>query len=105
MKNDDEIDNLIEQLKTLQLQQQTVINRIEAVRNRERRAAANNRGGTNVEGTVAFTIGDRVRILNPSRFQANRGTIIRIGDRITVQTATGNKIVRAPKNLVLDNVL
>jgi hypothetical protein len=54
--------------------------------------------------TREFEIGDRVRIMNPRRLQANRGKIVRIGaSRITVEAKNGTTIVRAPKNLYFDN--
>jgi predicted transcriptional regulator len=53
--------------------------------------------------TREFAIGDRVRIKNPRILQPQRGRIVKIGiNRITVQTNLGTKIVRAPKNLVLE---
>jgi len=48
-----------------------------------------------------FAIGDYVTVKNPNPFQANKGTITKIGNkRITVTTLSGQKIVRAPKNLL-----
>jgi hypothetical protein len=45
-----------------------------------------------------------VRIKNPNRFQTDRGMITNIGaKRITVQTRSGTKILRAPKNLTIDD--
>ena len=50
----------------------------------------------------AFSIGDYVAIKNPNPFQVNTGTITKIGKRrITVTTPTGQKILRAPKNLTI----
>jgi hypothetical protein len=44
-----------------------------------------------------FAIGDRVRIRNPKRNQANRGVISTItASRVTVQAANGTKILRVP---------
>jgi hypothetical protein len=62
------------------------------------------RDGYTIEARVPeFVIGDKVRIKNPTRFQANRGVMTKIGSsRITVQTKSGNKILRAPKNLILE---
>jgi small-conductance mechanosensitive channel len=56
------------------------------------------------DATREFAIGDRVQIKNPGRYQASGGTIAKIGaNRITVRTASGSKILRAPKNLLLTN--
>jgi hypothetical protein len=50
-----------------------------------------------------FIVGDRDRMKNPGGFQVTRCTIIKIGtSRITVQAQNGTKIVRAPKNLILE---
>jgi hypothetical protein len=54
--------------------------------------------------TRELAIGDRVRILNPGVFQTDRGIVIKVGlSRITIQTKSGAKIVRAQKNIVIDN--
>ncbi len=47
-------------------------------------------------------IGDRVTILTTGRFRVKKDTIcivIKIGERVTVKTPTGTKIVRAAHNL------
>jgi hypothetical protein len=50
-----------------------------------------------------FVIGDRVRIRNPGVLQPKRGRIAKIGTtRITVQSDSGKKIIRAAKNLILE---
>jgi hypothetical protein len=106
MNNDnDEVQELIRQLKSLQLQQTVLLTRLERARNTEARrdTADDTRVDVN-ETTREFAIGDRVRIKNPNRFQADRGTITKIGaSRITVQTRSGAKITRAPKNLIIDD--
>jgi hypothetical protein len=66
MKNKDEIQCLMAQLKDVQLQQTMIINCLEAARDREARAEARRR----------FAMGDRVQITNPNRFQANRGSLV-----------------------------
>jgi hypothetical protein len=55
------------------------------------------------EGNVArqFVVGDEVRITNPRRLQAAKGTITKIGKRITVEARNGSTIVRLAKNLTL----
>jgi hypothetical protein len=91
MNNNNEIENIILQLKSLQLQQTELLVRLERARETEtgtnRTSSGTNTARTNViSETREFTIGDRVRIKNPNRFQADRGTIVKIGaSRITVQ--------------------
>jgi hypothetical protein len=52
--------------------------------------------------TVEFATGDRVIVKNPNLFQADRGKITKIRNkRITLTTQSGSKILRTPKNLVL----
>jgi transcription antitermination factor NusG len=108
MTNDnDDIQDLITQLKDLQLQQAELIVRLERARGRESRATAGTAaraGDSEPRETRELAIGDRVRIKNPGPFQANRGVIIKIGtSRITVRTRSGSKIIRAPKNLTTDD--
>ena len=95
-----EVRDLVLQLQQLNIRQTELIGRLNELT-----------GGRDEETRVPidtepreFEIGDTVRILNPSRFQANRGVIVRIGaNRITVQPPNGSKIVRAAKNLVLED--
>ena len=99
---------IIQRLKALQLQQAELIVRLEEARERE------NKKGVDVQITVdqvtdtpatvietrEIAIGDRVKIRNPNPFQQDNGTVIKVGkSRITVQTKTGGKILRAAKNL------
>ena len=63
--------------------------------------AGNQTTGTHIR-VREFSIGDKVKILNPGPLQAKTGTIIRIGvgtNRITVLAEDGTKIVRASSNL------
>jgi transcription antitermination factor NusG len=86
-----EIEDLIAELKLLQVRQRQVLARLEEAQqeNKEKRA---------------LKVGDRVIILNPNRNQENRGVIITIGaSRVTILTATQRRISRAPKNLLLDD--
>jgi hypothetical protein len=55
------------------------------------------------EGNVArqFVVGNEVRITNPRRLQAAKGTITKIGKRITVEARNRSTIVRLAKNLTL----
>jgi hypothetical protein len=118
--NNDDVQDLIIQLRSLQLRQTDLIGRLERARRRESRANATSENAVlstyetreetrrssvdNDETTHGFALGDRVRITNPSRFQSNRGTVVKIGPkRITVETRSGSKILRAPKNLIIDH--
>jgi hypothetical protein len=116
MNNDnDEVQHIIHQLKSLQIQQTALILRLERARDRETRTGSDHEARTNVAETRAsivanvvepreFVIGDRVRIKNPNLFQTDRGTITKIGaSRITVRTRSGTKIIRAPKNLIIED--
>jgi hypothetical protein len=123
MRND-EAQDLITQLNRLQLQQTELFARLEkAIRDEDaqtrgvRKEDAQTREVAHeieVEQTrefviahgiaqiVEFAIGDRVIVKNPNLFQADRGKITKIGNkRITLTTQSGSKILRAPKNLVL----
>jgi hypothetical protein len=98
--SNDEVQDLIKQLKNLQLQQTELLVRLERARGDEVRAGVYDEEES---GTRKFAIGDKVRIKNPTRFQADQGVITKIGpNRVTVHTKTGSKILRAPKNLILE---
>ena len=57
----------------------------------------------NKDSTRKFVTGESVRIKNPGPLQANTGTIVKIGtNRITVKTKNGEKIIRAAKNLAVE---
>ena len=100
MSKDSEILDIARQLQGLQLQQATLISRLTSLTEPDepdtppppKKAAA----------TRELAVGDKVRIRNPRILQEARGKISRIGLRITVMTPKGNTIVRAPKNLVLE---
>jgi hypothetical protein len=108
MRNDD-VQDLISQLTRLQLQQTDLLARLDTavqVQNTllgtpdetEPFARAALIGGEPTRRN--FEVGDKVTISNPNLFQANEGTITKIGKkRITVTTASGQKIVCAPKNI------
>ena len=86
--------NLIERIVTSyrQLQQETQDRAIqqEVLQNH------NNENNENNE----LQIGDRVRILNPKRFQETTGIISKIGhNRVTITPRRGIKIVRHPNNV------
>ena len=104
-----EIQEIIQKLKALQLLQAELIVRLEEARERENKKGVDvlqitvdqvtDTPATVIE-TREIAIGDRVKIRNPNPFQQDNGTVIKVGKcRITVQTKTGGKILRAAKNL------
>jgi hypothetical protein len=103
--NEEEIKNIVDQLQRLQLEQTELLTRLEHL-NEETggrdETTARAAGPTSRNPKRELAIGDSVRIKNPTFLQANKGTITKINlatDRITVQTSSGAKIVRASKNL------
>jgi hypothetical protein len=102
MSGNSEVQDLIAELTRLQLRQTEVIGRLTRLtetQHRETRTVSPHRS-TLPEPTRKFAIGDRVRITNPRPFQVTTGLVQKIGTRrITVRTASGSNIVRAPKNL------
>jgi hypothetical protein len=123
MRND-EVQDLISQLNRLQLQQTELFARLEKAigdKDAQTRGVGKEDAQTRevaheieveqtrefaiaheVAQTREFAIGDRVIIKNPNLFQTDRGKITKIGNkRITLTTQSGSKILRAPKNLVL----
>ncbi len=118
MRNEDDVQDLISQLNQLQLQQTELFARLEkAIGDKDAQTRRVGREVANIievaqtrEFVVAhevaqtgeFAIGDRVIVKNPNPFQTDRGKITKIGKkRITLTTQSGSKILRAPKNLVL----
>jgi hypothetical protein len=102
MDRDQEIQDIVNQLGRLQIQQSNLLQRLGRLNESE----DNDNNATPPPITTArvFAVGDRVRIKNPGLLQPVRGTIIKIGKtRITVEARNGTKIVRAPKNLILEN--
>jgi hypothetical protein len=94
MRKNDDVQDIVSQLRNLQLQQATLISRLERL----------SESGTAAHTDTAreFAIGDWVKINNPGLFKATKGKIVRIGaTRITVESTGGKKIVRSPKNLTL----
>ena len=112
MKNDD-IDDIIDQLNTLHIRQTDLLLCLEKARVAERNPDANEVVSTTtpvgptaskapIETTREFAIGDQGKVRNPNPFQSDKGKMVRIGKmRITVQTKSGSKTQRAPKNLSL----
>jgi hypothetical protein len=99
---EDDIKDIVDQLQRLQIRQDVLLARLGELSGSHKVPAQATR--VPPDTPRGLDIGDRVRIRNPGRFQANRGTIIRIGtSRITVQARNGSKIIRAPHNLYLDD--
>jgi hypothetical protein len=100
MSRDEDVRDIITQLRALQLQQTELISRLE----RSSTSGVNNNTPTNLNpGTTVreFALGDQVRILNPRILQARKGRVVKIGEtRITIQASNGTTIVRAPKNII-----
>ena len=93
MNRDEDVKNIVDQLQRLQLQQSNLISRLERLSEGE---------PTRTSTARDFAIGDQVRIKNPGYRQATRGTIVKIGKRITVETDSKKKIIRTAKNLTLE---
>ena len=113
MTNND-VQDIIEQLKELQIRQSDLLLRLDKARQAERNPDADEVVSTTPVGPTTskkttdarreFAIGDKVKVRNPNPLQSGKGKIIRIGKtRITVQTKSGSKIQRALKNLAFQN--
>jgi dsDNA-specific endonuclease/ATPase MutS2 len=105
MNNDNnKIQELILQLKQLQLEQTRLQQKQTKITTRlERLSRGADNANKNEDSTRKFVIGESVRIKNPGPLQANTGTIVKIGtSRITVKTKNGEKIIRAAKNLAVE---
>ena len=114
--NNDRVNDIIDQLQQLHIQQLELLSELHRqtahedphdristtaeVPSATQAPIADTR--TNIRTTTAtLHIGDRVRILNPRFLQPTTGTIIKITtSRITIQTPSGNTIIRAPKNVI-----
>ena len=117
MRDSEDTQELIAQLMVLQLQQTDILERLDSAQSRQAtenasqrtRATAKTtnrqeRNSANRETTRELAVGDYVVIRNPNLFQVDRGKITKItASRITVKTATGGKIQRAPKNIILSH--
>jgi hypothetical protein len=100
MRNDEDIKDIISELRDLQIHQATLISRLERLSESGNNATE---PAPPAGTTRRFAIGDRVRIKNPGILQANKGTIEKIGaSRILVRAPNGKTIVRAPKNLYFE---
>jgi hypothetical protein len=111
MTDNNDIDELIRELRELRVRTAHVINRLEAARNRNRATGA-------AETTPplplrVFAVGDRVQIDNEIRqpknwpnnirwdpFAARKATVTKVtGDRVHFVDDTGNRTWRLPSNL------
>jgi hypothetical protein len=94
----DEIKDIVAQLQRIQIQETELLQRLGELSETD-----NNTTDLPTSTTIReFRIGDLVRIKNPKPFQIKKGIIIKIGtgtNRITVQSKSGTKIIRAPSNL------
>jgi hypothetical protein len=113
MSREDSVQDIINQLESLQLRQKVLITRLGQLASVDR----SNPLPTAPVATRQFEIGDallptapivvrqfevgnKVRITNPRFFQEDTGEIVRVGaTRITVLTPSGSKIIRAHKHL------
>ena len=104
MNSDKELEDIVNQLKRLQIQQTELITRLEQLNEVKRSAKQESdaKPAPTIARRTTFAVGDQVRIRNPGILQANTGRIVKINTdthRITIQTKNGNKIVRATKNV------
>jgi hypothetical protein len=101
MSNEQDIKEVIAQLERLHICQSELLQRLGRLS--ETGENTTTRRPDTARALEDFIVGDTVRIRNPGVFLATRGTIIKIGiSCITVQAQNGTKIVRAPKNLILE---
>jgi hypothetical protein len=92
--NNSEFEEIVSQLKELQIRESVLLQRLERVIEENSLVARTN-------AIRGFAIGDLVEIKNPRPLQAKRGTVTKIGaNRITVTTTrNGYTIIRSPANL------
>lgn len=114
MRNDDEIDALIKELKDLRVQETNLLQRIEEA-NRQRQDRSNTRDNEDTERDTkrTYQVRDRVYITNQIRkpafaprswtgYNERRATVTKVsGERVSVKTDNGTHTWRAAKNLRL----
>ena len=103
---EESVDELIRQLETLRVREDTLLRQIIRARARE---SQQEQGNSGADGEAArYRIGDRVRITNQSRGLIGRavterdrvGTVTKITrKRVFLQTDNGANTNRAPENL------
>jgi len=101
----DNVDDLIRQLRDLEIQQAALVRRLSAARTRER--AARDAKTARVPHTN-FCIGDRVEITNGMKglfgrsvtINDRRGTVTKLtSQHVIIQTFNGATVYRAPANV------
>jgi len=97
----DEVADIIAQLQVLHVRESELLGRLEEATTGER--GRNGESAAPNQPAGRFIIGDKVIIKNPRPFQAKRGTIVKVGARITVLASNGTKVIRAASNLIRDN--
>ena len=97
----DEVADIIAQLQVLHVRESELLGRLEEATTGER--GRNGESAAPNQPAGRFIIGDKVIIKNPRPFQAKRGTIVKVGARITVLASNGTKVIRAASNLNRDN--
>ena len=119
MRNDDDVSTLIEELKSLRVQETALLRRIEeANRRREQEdqrdngSSRDNRSARQDTGTT-YHVRDRVYVVNQIRrpvfapstwtgYNERRATVTRVaGEKIFIKTDNGTETWRAAKNLRL----
>jgi transcription elongation factor len=93
MSIEEEIENLQKQLTNLNIQADKINKRITELKQSPKRTKSER-----------VQIGDHVRILTPGRFKEREGIISKISQhRVTIETKSGKKIIRAEKNVKKTN--
>jgi len=101
----DSVDDLIRELRDLEIQQAAIVRRLAAARARERETRET--GAASVP-RADFCIGDRVEITNevksffgrPVNINDRRGTVTKLTQqRVVIQTYNGAMVYRAPINV------
>jgi transcription antitermination factor NusG len=77
----EEIRDIVTDLKNLQIEQDTLISRLE-------RLSKSATKETTTDATRELAVGDQVRIKNIGLFRETNGKIIKIGKRITILSKT-----------------
>jgi hypothetical protein len=98
---------LIEELIKLQITQTATLTRllesnIARTPNADEKVKGKTKKTKEVNENRPLEIGDSVILLTPGRFRVKKGTVcivVKIGARVTVETPSGTKIVRAAHNL------
>ena len=114
MSNQDEVTDIIDQLRQLQLRQAELLTRLDQLCAGDNptgrfeipqrvQAREQNRSRGVIVAAGGFSVGDQVEVLNPSPGQASRGVIKKIGNSwITIEAEDGSKIIRTPKNFKVE---